>query len=77
MFGLHQRVNKFREQQPLNVLKKRQEVNDTMTISRSRKEGMFLLRKGDYVWRVHEDGKVDCARPGDATALERLSFIQR
>ncbi|HNP61709.1 MAG TPA: hypothetical protein PKM72_12770 [Nitrospirales bacterium] len=52
-------------------------MNATMTIGRSREEGMFLLRESDYVWRVHEDGKVDCALHGDATAFERLSFIQK
>ncbi|MEO6202276.1 MAG: hypothetical protein ABIU05_10255 [Nitrospirales bacterium] len=52
-------------------------MTDTMTISRSREEGMFLLREGDYVWRVNEDGKVDCAVLGDPTAFELLSFIQK
>ncbi|MDR4460758.1 MAG: hypothetical protein MRJ67_15295 [Nitrospirales bacterium] len=51
-------------------------MNGTMAISRSHEEGMYLLREGDYVWRVTEDGKVDCAILGDPTACELLTFIQ-
>ena len=31
-------------------------MNDTMAIRRSCEEGMYLLRKGDCLWRVNEDG---------------------
>jgi hypothetical protein len=31
-------------------------MNDTMTIRRSCEEGMYLLREGDCLWRVNEDG---------------------
>ena len=52
-------------------------MNDTMTISQSYEEGMYLLREGDFVWRVNEDGTVDCALLGDPTAFEILTFIQK
>lgn len=52
-------------------------MDDTMTISRSCEEGMYLLREDDYVWRVNEDGEVDCAVLGNPTAFELLTFIQK
>lgn len=67
----------FGEFYELRLLKERQKMNDTMTIRRSCEEGMYLLREGDDVWRVNEDGKVDCAVLGDTTACELLTFIQK
>lgn len=52
-------------------------MNDPMAISRSSEEGMYLLREGEYVWRVDEDGRVDCAVLGDPTVFELLTFIQQ
>lgn len=52
-------------------------MNDTITISRSCEKGMYLFREGDYVWRVNEDGKVDCAVLGHTTVFELLTFIQK
>lgn len=52
-------------------------MNDTMTITRSIEEGMYILREGDCLWRVNEDGEVDCMAKGLTRVLEQLAFIQQ
>ncbi len=52
-------------------------MNDTMTIRRSTEEGMYLLRNGDDVWRVDENGQVDCVAGGETRLLELLNFLQQ
>ena len=52
-------------------------MNDTMTISRSCEEGMYLLREGDSLWRVDEDGMVDCTAQGHIRVFEFLTFIHQ
>jgi len=51
-------------------------MTDTMTIRRSCEEGMYLLREGECLWRVNEDGEIDCAAKGPARLLELLHFLQ-
>jgi hypothetical protein len=52
-------------------------MNDTMAIRRSCEEGMYLLREGDCLWRVNEDGIVDCTAQGHTRAFELLTFLQQ
>ena len=52
-------------------------MNDTMTIRRSCEEGMYLLREGDCLWRVNEDGIVDCIASGHTGVFELLTKIQQ
>jgi len=51
-------------------------MNDTMTIRRSCEEGMYLLREGDCLWRMNEDGRVDCTARGHTHVFEFLTFLQ-
>jgi len=50
---------------------------DTMSISRSCEEGMYLLREGDSLWRVNEDGRIDCIASGHTCVFELLNFLQQ
>lgn len=52
-------------------------MNDTMAIARSYEEGMYILREGDSLWRVHEDGMIDCTAQGHIRIFELLTFIQQ
>ena len=52
-------------------------MNETMAIARSCEEGMYLLREGEYLWRVDEDGMVDCAAQGHTNVFGLLAFIQQ
>ena len=52
-------------------------MNDTMSISRSCEEGMYLLREGDCLWRVNEDGIVDCIASGHTRIFELLTKLQQ
>jgi len=52
-------------------------MNDTMSISRSCEEGMYLLREGDCLWRVNEDGMIDCTSHGHVRVFELLTFLQQ
>ncbi len=52
-------------------------MNRVMAISRSCEEGWYLLREDDYIWRVKENGKIDCAAQGSARLLELLDFLQK
>ena len=52
-------------------------MNDTMTIRRSCEEGMYLLREDDCLWRVNEDGIVDCLASGHTRVFELLTFLQQ
>ena len=52
-------------------------MSDTMTIRRSCEEGMYLLREGDCLWRVDEDGIVDCIASGHTRIFELLTFLQQ
>ena len=51
-------------------------MNDTMSIRRSCEEGMYLLREGDGLWRVNEDGIVDCTAHGHTHVFEFLARLQ-
>lgn len=48
-----------------------------MTIARSCEEGMYILREDDCLWRVNEDGMVDCVAKGHMRVFEQLAFIQQ
>ena len=52
-------------------------MNDTMAIARSCEEGMYILREGDCLWRVNEDGIIDCTAQGHTSVFELLTFIQQ
>lgn len=52
-------------------------MNDTMAIRRSSKEEMYLLREGDCLWRVNEDGMVDCKAQGHSSVLELFTRQQQ
>ena len=52
-------------------------MNDTMAIARSCEEGMYILREGECLWRVNEDGVIDCTAQGHIRIFELLSFIQQ
>jgi hypothetical protein len=52
-------------------------MNDTITIRRSGEEGMYLLREGARLWRVNEDGVVDCAAQGHSHVFELLARVQQ
>jgi len=52
-------------------------MNDTMTIRRSCEEGMYLLREGDCLWRVNEDGIVDCIASGHTRVFDLLIQLQQ
>ena len=51
-------------------------MNDTMAIARSSEEGMYLFREGDCLWRINEDGMIDCTPHGHAHVFEFLARIQ-
>jgi len=51
-------------------------MNDTMAIARSCEEGMYILREGDSLWRVNEDGMIDCDAQGHTSVFKLLTFIQ-
>lgn len=50
---------------------------ETMSIRRSSEEGKYLLREGDCLWRVNEDGMVDCTSQGHSEVFELLTYIQQ
>ena len=52
-------------------------MNGTMAIRRSCEEGMYLLREGDNLWRVNEDGIVDCRAHGYSCVFELLTKLQQ
>ena len=52
-------------------------MKDTMAIARSFEEGMYILREGDCLWRVNEEGMVDCKAQGPTSVFEFLTFIQQ
>ena len=52
-------------------------MNDTMAIARSFEEGMYILREGDCLWRVNEDGIIDCTAQGYPIVFKLLTFIQQ
>ena len=52
-------------------------MNDTMTIRRSCEEGMYLLREGDCLWRVNENGMIDCSTQGHTRAFEFLTSLKQ
>ena len=52
-------------------------MNGTMTIRRSCEEGMYLLREGERLWRVNEDGIVDCVAQGHSHVFELLATVQQ
>ncbi len=52
-------------------------MNVTMAISRSCETGKYLVREGDRMWRMDENGKVDCTASGPPTLFELLHFLQR
>lgn len=51
--------------------------NPVMTIARSYEEKMYILRENDCLWRIHEDGMVDCVAKGPMRVFEQLAFIQQ
>lgn len=51
-------------------------MNDTMSIGRSCEEGMYLLREDDCVWRVNEEGEIDCEAQGPTRLFELLHYLQ-
>jgi hypothetical protein len=51
-------------------------MNEIMGISRSCEEGMYLLREGKSVWRVNENGEIDCAAQVPTRLFELLHFLQ-
>ena len=52
-------------------------MNRTMAIARSCEEGMYILREDECLWRVNEDGMVDCAAQGHTNVFDLLAFIQQ
>ena len=52
-------------------------MHDTMAIRRSCEEGMYLLREGENLWRVNEDGIVDCTAQGHSPVFELLAMVQQ
>lgn len=52
-------------------------MNKTMAIRRSCEDGMYLLREGDCLWRVNEDGMVDCTAQGHTCVFELLTRLQQ
>ncbi|MDH5426576.1 MAG: hypothetical protein OEZ05_00460 [Nitrospirota bacterium] len=52
-------------------------MNTTMAISRSCEEGMSLLRANHCVWRVNEEGVIDCTAQGPLRLFELLRFLQQ
>ena len=57
--------------------RKGKNMNDTITIRRSYEEGMYLLREGDRLWRVNEDGVIDCAAQGHSPVFDLLASVQQ
>ncbi len=51
-------------------------MNDSMAIRRSCESGKYLLREGNYVWRMDENGKVDCTANVPTTMFKLLNFLQ-
>jgi hypothetical protein len=52
-------------------------MNDTMSIARSLEEGMYILLEGEYLWRVNEDGEIDCTAQGPTCVFNLLTLIQQ
>lgn len=52
-------------------------MDNRWSISRSFEEGMFVLQEGDCLWRVNEDGVLDCSVRGLTSVIEQLAFIQQ
>lgn len=52
-------------------------MNDTMAIARSCEEGMYILREGNCLWQVNEDGTIDCTAEGHTSVFNLLTFIQQ
>lgn len=52
-------------------------MSDTMTIGRSCEEVMYLLREGEYLWRVNEDGIVDGIAQGHTRDFDLLTSFQQ
>ncbi len=52
-------------------------MNDTMAIARSCEEGMYILREGDCLWRLNEDGIIDCTAQGPTSVFTLLTLIQQ
>jgi len=52
-------------------------MNTAMAISRSCEEGMYLFRENHCVWRVNEEGVIDCAAQGPLGLFELLRFLQQ
>jgi hypothetical protein len=73
LFWLRQGLSQFHEPQ---FSKEGSEMNDTMAIARSREEGMYILREGDCLWRVNEDGMVDRTAQGHTSVFKLLALIQ-
>lgn len=74
MFRLCEGPREFYEPQ---YPKGRNTMNETMSIARSCEEGMYILREGDCLWRVNEEGMVDCVATGHMGVFEQLAFIQQ
>ncbi len=51
-------------------------MNQGMAISRSCEEEMYLLRDEDWIWRVYENGAIDCTAQGSIRLFEVLDFLQ-
>jgi hypothetical protein len=73
LFRLRQSLSEFPEP-PLT--QEERAMDDTMTIARSIEEGMFLLREGDCLWRVNEDGIIDCTAQGHTGVFNLLTCLQ-
>ena len=52
-------------------------MNDTISICRSCEEGMYLLREGECLWRIDEEGRVDDMVKDHTRVFEQLAFIQQ
>lgn len=52
-------------------------MKSRITISRTFEESMYILREGDCLWRVDEDGGLDSSVRGLTSTVEQLAFIQQ
>jgi hypothetical protein len=52
-------------------------MNDRMSIAPSFEEGMYILREGDYVWRVNRNGMIDCSAKDLTCVFEQLAIIRQ
>ncbi len=52
-------------------------MNEIMSVRRSSEEGKYLLQEGDCLWRVDQDGMVDCMAQGHTEVFEFLTYIQQ